>query len=326
MMKNHVLLAPAYDISSISPPHVNQYPALAFYHRELKRTFPASSHGHGMKGNPPSPSLSPLHLGGVGGSPGGLGRRQGGFDGRGGNLRIGGKPTHQHATASFAVPETGTGTEASPTTEADETPRDGRGHELDGSGRTTTRALVDDDDFYDALDGTMDVAAIDAATAAGGVFEGGGGGEQTEGGANARDGSAVNSATPGGSQDSAGVEQGDPGSTTNVAGIGNNVAGDCGGVVGIVDDAETEGGAEPTTRPRGRHRSASQPDATINSNSHRFRQGLVQAGNAEVLPGAKNRHHGDDDGISSSASTELTLGRPDPTSVHWKFSRRLLQT
>lgn len=32
-------------------------------------------------------------------------------------------------------------------------------------------------------------------------------------------------------------------------------------------------------------------------------------------------HGGDDD-----TGSELTLGRPDPSSVHWKFSRRLLQT
>lgn len=34
----------------------------------------------------------------------------------------------------------------------------------------------------------------------------------------------------------------------------------------------------------------------------------------------------EEDDKSSCSSTELTLGRPDPTSVHWKFSRRLLQT
>lgn len=286
--------------------------------------FPASSRGHRTK-HTPRPSPSPRHLGGVGGSLDGLGRRQNGFDGGGGgNKQPDRSSSHQHANASFAVPQTETATESSPSTEEGETPRrssgggggdDGSVQGLDDNGSATTRTLVDDNDLINELDGALDVAATDAAATAVAVEEG----EQTEDGVDAGEGSAV-VALPGRSQDRAGVLQGEPQSTAIMAGSTDNVAGDCGRVTGDFV-AETEGEAEPRTRQNGTH-CASQPDATINSSS--CRQGLVEAGDKGSSAVLDKLH--DDDDVRSSASTELTLGRPDPTSVHWKFSRRLLQT
>lgn len=251
--------------------------------------FPASSRGRVTK-QIPQLSPSPLHSGGTRGSLDGLGPDGG--------------SCNKHAHTSFSVRETERASELSLTTEEVETSRrsgSGSGHGLDGNS-TTPRALVDDDDLNNALDGAMNAVASDAVATA--VVEG----EQEDDGVDGGEGSAV-LATLGESDDGAGVLKEEPQCTTILAGATDN------GTGGF--DAKTEGDTEHKNRQKGRHR-AGQPDATIISSS------FVEAGD-KYFSGLLGQQHGDDDGYSS-ASTELTLGRPDPTSVHWKFSRRLLQT
>ena len=55
--------------------------------------------------------------------------------------------------------------------------------------------------------------------------------------------------------------------------------------------------------------------------------GRVGGGNAVVVGGdGGGGLYDDDDSDCFSYGSTLTLGRPEPSSVHWKYSRRLLQT
>lgn len=54
--------------------------------------------------------------------------------------------------------------------------------------------------------------------------------------------------------------------------------------------------------------------------------GPVDGGNAAVVGGGGDGLYDTDGGDCSSYGSTLTLGRPEPSSVHWKYSRRLLQT
>lgn len=205
----------------------------------------------------------------------------------------------RQAASGLVVPKTAKGMH-SPSSSAEKDTTEsggGGGRSLDGSGGATARTLLDDNDVNDELDvgsGAADFADVDndAARSSGG-------------------GNPQKSAPTGGV-----VEQ----------------SSDGGGEVSGVDlSAKNERENEEMDRWPGQH-SPSQPISTNSGNSsHRRGRGCVEASDAhlgEAFAAGKgifDPQHNDDD-FSHTSSTELTLGRPDPASVHWKFSRRLLQT
>lgn len=227
-------------------------------------------------------------------------KRDSGFAGSEDSRQLNGDSSHRSPSAPVVVPETETGTlssattEECPTVDADSSGDHGGGTGLDRDGSTSTHALVDDDDVDRELD-----AGTKAALASGGGAEEALGSIEAEGGSTA---TAEILADRGGLQENGGA-----------------------GAKDDLDNAGNDGEAYPNNRKQTGYRSRS---------SNLASRGFARASDDET--GDNGRRSASDRGVfglqhggfdrNSCSSTELTLGRPDPTSVHWKFSRRLLQT
>lgn len=270
-------------------------------HSELHRTFPTSIHRrYSEKEHPSSTPSSRLRLAGGEGSRPDLGRRKRDFAGSEDSKHANGDPSRRRPSASFAVAETETGTQSLASTEEGET-AEGRGRGLDGSDSTPTRALVDEDDIDRELD-----AATKAAPA-------------SVGGDKALDSFEAEGGSTGPAKivaERGGVQENSDSSVTGGKGMGPK---------DDLDNAGHDGVQYPNNRQQPGYRSQS---------SKITRRGSARAG-YDGIDGDGRKHasdrgefelqHGDED-RNNCSSTELVLGRPDPTSVHWKFSRRLLQT
>lgn len=185
----------------------------------------------------------------------------------------------------------------------------GEGRSLDGNPDATVRALLDDDDVDDELD------AADAG------FVGVEGGEDTT-----QSSAGEEAVTP--TLAERGVRPDSPaGGITNKRAEGGREA------RGHLE-ATNESQSQESSRWQGRPRHTQPCSTAGGSTSHRAGQGFVEAsegrsGGSTAVGGCNGGAFGPqhvDDDFSNGSSTELTLGRPDPASVHWKFSRRLLQT
>lgn len=258
-----------------------------YNHSELNRTFPTSVHRqHSAKENSSSTPSSPLH-------------HARGEDSK----QVNGYSPHRRPSAAFAVLETETGTHSSASIEEGETAEGGGGggggrcgHGLDDNGDTPTRVLVGEDDVDKELDGvTMATAAIV-------------GGEKTLGDIEA---GGVSTGTAKIVWDRRGVKE------SAAADTADSIAGGNGGRA--KDDLNNAGNGGEAWQHNRQHR------VHRNRSSRLARKGFAQEGDDDIGRDVFDIQHGDDD-QNSCSSTELTLGRPDPTSVHWKFSRRLLQT
>lgn len=249
---------------------------------------------------------SPLHLAGGEGSPVDLARRTRDFAGSEDSRQVDGDSSRRRPSATVAGPEAEIGTHSSASTEESAAADaysggsgdHGGGHGLDGNGRSSMHALVDDDD----VDRELDAATKVAPASVGGAKEPG----STEAG-----GGSIGT-TRGGVQDN----------PDSVAGETGMVAKD------DLDNAGNDGEACQNNRKQEGYRSR---------NSKLTKKGIfAQAGDDDFGKDDQKdfsgrsvfrvQQWGGDYDRNSCSSTELTLGRPDPTSVHWKFSRRLLQT
>lgn len=236
----------------------------------------------------------------------------------GGNTRRGGDGLpHRHAaSAAFAAPETEVGVHPPVAHEEEELGGNDGGDAKGGSGRrslggkrdSTARALLDDDDLDDELD------------AAGTGFVGVEGEDTTQSSA------GEEAVTPPPAE-----RGGRPESPTG--GIADELA-DGGGEARGDFEATNERQSQESNRWQGQTRQIQPGSAGRGNASHRAARGLVEATDGRFggpnaadgdNGGAFDLQHGDEDD-SNDSGTELTLGRPDPASVHWKFSRRLLQT
>eukprot|EP00903_Cladosiphon_okamuranus_P018800 g17294.t1 len=265
---------------------------------ELNRTFPGSLHRrYSAKENMSSQRSSPLHLDGREGFSFDLARRNRDFAGSDNSKQVNGDSSRPRPSANVAVPEAETGMHSSASTQESEAPDAGSGGDGDhGNGRPSVHALVDDDDVDRELDAARKAAPLSA------------GGGRDLGSTGAGGGSI-------GTIDIGGVEENPDGSVAEGAAMGGKDG---------PDNAGNNGEACPNDRKQGAHRSRNRMLA---------RKGFAQGDGDFGKDGRRDvsdksvftMRHSDYDRDSCS-STELTLGRPDPTSVHWKFSRRLLQT
>lgn len=206
---------------------------------------------------------------------------------------------HRRLSSSFEVPETETGTHSSASADEGET-TEGGGRGLGSNDGISTRILVDDDDVDGELD--SDLKASPASV----------------GGEKALDGIEVE----GGSTETAKIVAGRGGVQENSDSVPR---GKGRGPKDDLDNARDDGEAYPNSRQQARSRVR---------NKKLVRRGSTQAHDHGI--GGDGRKHASNrsefdlqdrgDIINNCSSTELILGRPDPTSVHWKFSRRLLQT
>ncbi|CAM9285636.1 unnamed protein product [Ectocarpus sp. 4 AP-2014] len=332
---DYFLLEAAYDVD---------------FDQELQSMYPGPPLGHPVVAPSPSPSVSSLHLRGDKGSPLILGMRRDvvdanvcqssrgdGFGAGDGNRRVGGSSCQQdeRGVSVAAVPEEASRTCFTvPPQEETESSESYGCQGLNGNDSTSARALVDDDDIDKELGGVPVTGGVETGVE----------GEQNS-----------DQADPTKGTTSAGTATGTDSETAASAVEGEDAQEDGTGFLnepptaaGSADNAAAEGkrgtGADCVSENAqdinpSRHRRVNHGvprDVTGSSSYRRARPVLMPSsgglgGNGggaaaiegdDIAPG----HGGHDCGSSSSTGSELTLGRPDPSSVHWKFSRRLLQT
>lgn len=319
--------------------------------RELKLMYPGPPPGHPVVAPSPSPSVSPLHLRGDEESPltfgrprdvvdvnGGHSSRGNGFGGGDERKRVGGGSCHQdeRGVSGAAVPEgtAETCSTVSPREDWESSVSNGC-QGLNDNDSTTARVLVDDDDIDKELGG------FPVTGGAGTGVEG----EQISDGVDPTTGTTSAGTASGTDLEiAASAIEGEDAQED-----GNGFLNELPTAAGSADSAAAEGkrggGADCVSEdaqgnnPTNRHRRGNHgvPRDATGSSSYRRAKPVTMAsggGLAENSGGAAAiegddiipRHGGHDCVSSSSNGSELTLGRPDPSSVHWKFSRRLLQT
>eukprot|EP00752_Nemacystus_decipiens_P012656 g11210.t1 len=263
---------------------------------ELHRMFPTSLRGrYSAEEGPSSVPTTRPHLVGGEGSPLDLGRLKHDFAGIEDNTLVHGDSSHPLPSAPSVVPESETGTHSSASTdEGGAAEGDDRG--LDGNDGKSMRALVDDDDIDRELDDVTKAA----------------------------------SASIGGNKSLDDIEMAGRsiGTARTVAGrgrvLGNSDRVTKGSSMGPKGDLRRAGNdGESCSNKR-------QQEGYRSRRSKLARKSFACPGDDDIDDVAGDlRKHASERGEldrSDCSSTELTLGRPDPTSVHWKFSRRLLQT
>ncbi|CAM9479455.1 unnamed protein product, partial [Ectocarpus sp. 13 AM-2016] len=333
---DYFLLEAAYDVD---------------FDQELKSIYPGPPLGHPVVAPSPSPSVSSLHLRGDEESPLILGRRGGvvggnvrqssrgnGFGGGDDNRRVDGGSCQEDERGVSGAADPEVTAETCSTVSPQEDNQSSERYDcqgLNGNDSTAARALVDDDDIDKELGGVPVTGGVGTGVE----------GEQNSVQADPTKGTtSAGTATGSDSERAASAVEGEDaqedgtdflnepptaaGSADNAAAEGKRAIGaDC-----ISEDAQD---INPTCRHR-RVNHGVPRDVTGSSSYRRARPVFMPSsgglggngGGAAAIVGddIAPRHGGHDCGSSSSTGSELTLGRPDPSSVHWKFSRRLLQT
>lgn len=251
----------------------------------------------------------------------------------GGDRRVGGGSCHQdeRGVSGAAVPEEAAGTCSTVSPQEDNESSETYGCQgLNGNDSTTARALVDDDDIDKELSGFPVTGGVGTGVK----------GEQNSDQAEPRKGTTSAGAVPG--TDLEITASGGEGEDAQEDGTG--FLNEPPTAAGSADDAAAEGKrgidadcVSEDTQDRHRRGNHGVPRDVPGSSSYRRARPVLMTGGGglggngggaaaiegdDIVP----RHGGHDCGSSSSTGSELTLGRPDPSSVHWKFSRRLLQT